>query len=106
MTRRRVTIILTTRGNYAKMKSVMAAIEEQPGLELSVVAGGGAVLQKYGNILGSLGDRPVKLDRVVHFLLEGETPVTMAKSAGLAVIEFATIFENLRPDVVVVSPTA
>ncbi|MDP2913209.1 MAG: UDP-N-acetylglucosamine 2-epimerase, partial [Candidatus Omnitrophota bacterium] len=34
--------------------------------------------------------------------VEGENPVTMAKSAGLAVTEFSTAFENMRPDVVLV----
>ena len=32
--------------------------------------------------------------------MEGETPTTMAKSTGLAIIELATQFENLKPDVV------
>ena len=102
MKKRKVCVILTTRGNYAKMKSVMAAIKKRPDLELQVIVGGGATLNKYGNILGKLGDEPVQVDRVVHFLLEGENPITMAKSAGLAVIEFSTLFENLKPDVVMV----
>ena len=33
-------------------------------------------------------------------VIEGESPTTMAKSTGLTVIELATIFENLDPDIV------
>jgi UDP-hydrolysing UDP-N-acetyl-D-glucosamine 2-epimerase len=102
MKRRKVCIIITTRGNYAKMKSVMKHISETPELELQLVVGGGAILPKYGNIMGSMNGRELKIDRTIHFLVEGENPVTMAKSAGLALIEFTTVFENLKPDIVFV----
>ncbi|MBW1804092.1 MAG: UDP-N-acetylglucosamine 2-epimerase (hydrolyzing), partial [Deltaproteobacteria bacterium] len=34
-------------------------------------------------------------------IVEGENPTTMAKSTGLAILELATIFENLKPHVVI-----
>ena len=36
----------------------------------------------------------------MHSVVDGETPVTMAKSVGLGTIELATHFEALKPDVV------
>jgi len=98
---RKICIIITTRGNYAKTKSVIRGIKAQTPLELQLIVGGGAVLPKYGNIVESF-DGLEKIDRVIHFLVEGENPETMAKSAGLAVIDFTTAFENLRPDIVMV----
>jgi UDP-hydrolysing UDP-N-acetyl-D-glucosamine 2-epimerase len=94
--------VITTRGNYAKMKSVIKHIVADPRLELQLILGGGAILPKYGNISQSFVENGFKIDRVIHFLVEGENPVTMAKSAGLAVSEFSTAFENLKPDIVVV----
>ena len=102
MNRRKICVIITTRGNYAKMKSVIRNINSHATLELQLIVGGGAVLPKYGDIVSSAGGMEKQIDRVIHFLVEGETPMTMAKSAGLAVIDFATAFENLRPDVVIV----
>jgi UDP-hydrolysing UDP-N-acetyl-D-glucosamine 2-epimerase len=100
--KRKICIIITTRGNYAKMKSVIQAISVQPELELQLIVGGGVILPKYGYLIGSLNGEELKIDRVIHFLVEGENPITMAKSAGLAVTEFSTAFENLQPDVVIV----
>ena len=37
---------------------------------------------------------------VVHSIVEGETPITMAKSVGLGTIELATQFQALAPDIV------
>jgi UDP-hydrolysing UDP-N-acetyl-D-glucosamine 2-epimerase len=102
MNRKKICVIITTRGNYAKMKSVIQNIQIQSTLELQLIVGGGAVLPKYGNIIDSMAGLEKKIDRVIHFLVEGENPETMSKSAGLAVIDFTTAFENLRPDVVMV----
>jgi UDP-hydrolysing UDP-N-acetyl-D-glucosamine 2-epimerase len=37
----------------------------------------------------------------VYSVLEGENPAAMAKTTGLGLLELATVFDNLRPDVVV-----
>jgi UDP-hydrolysing UDP-N-acetyl-D-glucosamine 2-epimerase len=84
------------------MKSVIRHIQQNPGLDLQLIAGGGVILHKYGNIIDALQQQNLKPDRIIHFLVEGENPIAMAKSAGLAVTEFSTAFENLDPDVVVV----
>ena len=99
---KKICVIITTRGNYAKMKSVIQNIQSQATLEMQLIVGGGAVLPKYGNIIDSMEGLENQIDRVIHFLVEGENPETMSKSAGLAVIDFTTAFENLRPDVVMV----
>lgn len=100
MKKRKVCVVITTRGNCAKMKPVMKSICQHPKLELQVIVGGSAILPKYGNIVGLLKGDDMQIVRMIHFLVEGENPVTMAKSAGLVVTEFITTFENLRPDVV------
>lgn len=93
----KICVTITTRGNYGKLKSVMDCINADPDLELQVIAGGEAVLPKYGNIIKDL-----KPDRIIPYIVDGETPLTMAKSSGLALIEFATAFSDLAPDVVLV----
>ena len=102
MPKRKICVVLTTRGNYAKMKSVIAAIQASDLLELQVVLGGMVILEKYGRILNQPGATDLPVDRQIHFVIEGETPVTMSKSAGAAVSEFATAFDDLKPDVVIV----
>lgn len=100
--KRKICIVITTRGNYAKMKSVIWHIQASPGLELQLVAAGGAVLPRFGSIVDAINHLGVRVDRHIHYIVEGENPVTMAKSSGLAVSDFATAFEDLGPDVVIV----
>lgn len=102
MTKRKVCVVLTTRGNYAKMKSVIEGIEADDTLELQLVLGGMVVLEKYGRIASQLEAQGRRPARTINFVVEGENLTTMAKSSGLAMMEFATVFEDLKPDVVVV----
>ena len=100
--RRKICVIITTRGNYGKMKSVIEAIQRYDNLELRLVVGGGALLEKYGKIAESFELDGIPINHRIHFIVEGENPITMSKSAGLAVIEFSNIFETMRPDLVTV----
>jgi UDP-hydrolysing UDP-N-acetyl-D-glucosamine 2-epimerase len=100
--KKKICIIITTRGNYAKMKAVMNEIINSDDLELQLILAGGAILDRYGLTGEALVNGQFNVDRIIHFIVEGENPVAMAKSAGMAVIEFSTAFENLRPDVVII----
>lgn len=99
--RKRVCVVVTNRANYARIYSALAAIREHPKLELQLVVGASALLHRFGSaidIIRSDGFDPVA---VVHSVIEGGNPVTMAKTTGLTIIELSTVFENLRPDIVV-----
>ena len=100
--KRKVCVVITTRGNYAKMKSVIAGIQSSPELELQLILGGMVVLEKYGRILDVLEIEKLPVARTINFVVEGESLQTMAKSSGLAITEFATAFDDLEPDVVII----
>jgi len=99
--KRKICFVLTYRGNYAKTKSIMREIKNIPDLELQLVVGGAVILHKFGNPINLIEADGFKVDEMVHFLVEGGKPITMAKSTGLAIVELSTVFENFRPDIVV-----
>jgi len=98
--KRKICIVLTVRGNYAKMKSIMKEIKNRSNCELQLVVGGAVILHKFGNPINIIEADGFEISEMVHFLVEGGKPITMAKSTGLAVVELSTVFENLRPDIV------
>jgi UDP-hydrolysing UDP-N-acetyl-D-glucosamine 2-epimerase len=98
---RRVCIVITARPSYARVKSVMEAVQAHPDLELQLVVGASALLERYGPVIDVIRADGFRPDAVVYMVVEGENLVTTAKSTGLGVVELATIFDNLRPDVVV-----
>ena len=97
---RKICVVIGSRANYSSIKSAMQAIREHPDLELQVVVGASAILDRYGEVVDLIeadGFRPAAR---VYMLIEGETPATMAKSTGLGLLELPTVFEQLKPDFV------
>ncbi len=94
-------MVVASRANYARIKSVLTAVKAHPDLELQVIAGASTLLERTGNAVDVMAMDGFPPDATVQFVIEGETPATMAKSTGLGLLELPTIFELLRPDVVV-----
>lgn len=99
--KRRVCVVVTARPSYARVKSLLQAVDARPELELLLVVGASALLERYGPVVDVMRADGFEPDAVVYMVVEGENLVTTAKSTGLGVVELATIFDNLKPDVVV-----
>lgn len=97
---RKVCIVVASRSNYGRIKSLLGAIQAHPDLELQLVVGASALLHRFGKVIDVIRQDGFSIDATVYFIVEGENPTTMAKSTGLAISELSTIFENLKPDVV------
>lgn len=100
MSRRRIAVVLTNRASYARIKSALAAVRDAPGLELQLIAAASLLLDKYGSAINVLQRDGFTPTAKVYMVLEGENPVTMAKTTGIGITELSTIFDNLQPDFV------
>jgi UDP-hydrolysing UDP-N-acetyl-D-glucosamine 2-epimerase len=98
--RRKVCVVVASRANYARIRTVLEAVREHPDLDLQVVAGASLVLERFGNAVDIMGMEGFAPDATIRFIIEGETPATMAKSTGLGLLELPTVFEMLQPDIV------
>ena len=97
---RKICVVVGSRANYSSIKSAMRAIQQHPDLELQVVVGASALLDRYGQAVDLVERDGFRPAAKVFMLIEGETPATMAKSTGLGLLELPTIFEQLQPDIV------
>lgn len=100
MVKRKICAVVLSRANYGRVKAVLQAVRAHPDLELQLVVGASALLERYGPAIDVIRADGFEPDAVVYSIVEGETPVTMAKSTGLTLLELPTIFEHLRPDIV------
>jgi len=97
---KKICVIVGSRANYSSIKSAMKAIEQHPALQLQLVLCASALLERYGAVADLIERDGFKPDARVHMLLEGETPATMAKSTALGLMELPSVFDQLRPDIV------
>ena len=101
MPKRRVCVLVTARPSYARIRSALQAVRSHPDLELQLVVGASALLERYGSAIQAIERDGFEPSARVYMILEGENLVTSAKSTGLGLVELATTFDNLKPDVVV-----
>jgi UDP-hydrolysing UDP-N-acetyl-D-glucosamine 2-epimerase len=99
--RRKVCVVITARPSYSRIKTALKAIQESADLELQVVIAASALLDRYGTAVNVVESDGFKVAARVYMVLEGENLASMAKTTGLGLIELSTVFDNLRPDVVV-----
>ncbi len=99
--RRKVCVVVSSRASLARITTVLEAVRDHPGLELQVIAAASALLERFGGTVNVLEDAGFKPNAKIHLILEGQTPATMAKSTGLGLLELASAFEMLEPDMVV-----
>jgi UDP-hydrolysing UDP-N-acetyl-D-glucosamine 2-epimerase len=100
VSQRKVCVVVNSRANYGRIKSFLRAAMDHPGLELQLIVGASALLYRFGSAIDIIRGDGFEPQAIVHSVVDGETPVTMAKSVGLGTIELATHFEALKPHVV------
>lgn len=98
---RRIAVFIGNRANYSSIKSVMRALQKREDVKLQTVVGASALLGRFGSIIDQLQKDGFHIDMTFHNQVEGGTPVTMAKTTGLGLIDAAMVFSNLKPHMVV-----
>jgi UDP-hydrolysing UDP-N-acetyl-D-glucosamine 2-epimerase len=101
MPKRRICVLVTARPSYSRIRSALHAIQNHPDLELLLIVGASALLERYGNAIQAIEHDGFTVAARVFMVLEGENLVTSAKSTGIGLSELATVFDNLKPDAVV-----
>ena len=98
---RKICVVITARPSYSRIRTALAAIRDHADLELQLVVTASALLDRYGNAAKVMETEGFAINRRVHMILEGENLVTSTKSTGLGLTELATVFDDLKPDIVV-----
>ena len=101
MRRRKVCVVVTARPSYSRIQTALRAIVRHPALELQLVVAASALLDRYGSAIRFIEEDGFEVAARVYSVLEGENPAAMAKTTGLGLLELATVFDNLQPDIVV-----
>ncbi|WP_152468024.1 UDP-N-acetylglucosamine 2-epimerase [Vibrio sp. THAF190c] len=101
MNKIKVCVVVASRANYGRIKYVLKAVQDNPAMELQLIVGASTLLDRFGkaiNIIKEDGFNPVK---ALHYIVEGETLLTQAKSTGMGIIELSSALDELSPDFVI-----
>ncbi len=101
MIKRKIAVVVTARPSYSRVKTALRSIQEHPCLELQLVLAASALLSRYGSSVNYIEKDGFDIAAKVFNIIEGENLTAAAKSTGIGIIELSTVFENLKPDIVV-----
>ena len=99
---RKICVVTGIRAEYGLLRLVMERIRNSPKLDLQVIATGMHLSPEFGLTYREIEKDGFRIDRKVEMLLSSDTPVGIAKSMGLAMIGFADVFDELKPDLLLV----
>lgn len=104
--KRKICFLITSFIHYSRNIFILDELLKRDNAELHIIIGGSAVLSNYSSRLFRVKEILTKDGfnnlHEAYFNLEGDSGLTKAKTAGLAMIELASIFEKIKPDVLVV----
>ena len=99
--RRRVCVAITARPSYSRIKSLLDAISARTDCELQLILTASSLIDRYGDVSKVVEKDGFRISAKIFSLVEGETHLASAKTTGLGLIETASAFHWLRPDIVV-----
>jgi GDP/UDP-N,N'-diacetylbacillosamine 2-epimerase (hydrolysing) len=95
-------VVTGSRAEYFLLRWIMEGIRDSENLELQVIVTGMHLSSEFGLTYSDINKDGFRIDRKVEMLLSSDTPSSVSKSMGLAMIGFADAFEQLQPDLIIV----
>ena len=98
---KKICIVVNSRANYARIKSVLIGINKRKYLKLILVVGASATLFRFGEVDKVIKKDGFNIDDRIFSVVEGNDLIGMSKTIGLSIIELSNILRKKKPDLVV-----
>ena len=98
--KRKICVVINNRANYARIKYFLKFAKKIKNIDLHVIVGASANLDRYGDLNEVLKKDGFFPKYKISTIVEGENPIAMSKSTALSIIELSSIFERIKPHIV------
>lgn len=99
---KKICILTATRAEYGLLKPIIIKLMGVSEFDVRVVVTGAHLSPEFGLTYKEIEDDGIKIDKKIEILLSSDTPTSISKSMGLAMVSFADYFEELMPDMLLV----
>ncbi len=101
MKKKNVCVVITARPSYSRIKSALVALKKYKHINLQIVVAASALLDNYGKVVDEIEKDGFEISAKVYNVVSGENLNVTAKTTGLGIIELSTVFDNIKPDIVI-----
>lgn len=99
---RKICVVTGTRAEFGLLRWLMQEIQNEPQMELQVIATGMHLSPEFGLTYREIEQAGFLINAKVEMLLSADTATAVTKSMGLGLISYADTYERLAPDLIVV----
>lgn len=93
-----ISVLTATRAEYGLLKPIIKNLSSIEDFDVRIVATGAHLSPEFGLTYQEIEKDGLTIDEKIEILLSSDTPSSISKSMGLALIGFAEYFDKLRPD--------
>lgn len=97
-----ISVLTATRAEYGLLKPLISKLNTVKEFDVRIVATGAHLSPEFGLTYQEIEKDGFTIDEKIEILLSSDTPSSISKSMGLAIIGFADYFEKLNPDLLIV----
>lgn len=94
-------IVTGARAEYGLFYPLLKIIQKEKDIKLQIVATGMHLSSEFGLTYRMIEKDGFKIDRKAKILLFGDTGIGVTKTVGLGIMKFASVFNSLKPDIVI-----
>jgi len=97
-----ISILTATRAEYGLLRPLIRKLNNIPEFDVKVVVTGAHLSPEFGLTYHEIENDGIIIHEKIEILLSSDTPASITKSMGLAMISFADYFVRIRPDILIV----
>lgn len=97
-----ISVVTSTRADYGLLKPLLEQLYKNNKYEILLYVTGMHLSYEFGNTYHEIEADGFKIAKKIPILLADDSFASMSKTMGIALIEFSTLFEEKRPDLVII----
>lgn len=100
--KKKIAVLTATRAEYGLLKPLIKEFDKVEDFDVRLAVTGAHLSPEFGLTYQEIENDGFKIDEKIEILISGDTPSSISKSMGLAMMGFADYFKRLKPDLLVV----
>lgn len=98
----KILVFTGTRADYGIMFWLLKDLDNHPSFELELLVSGAHLCNQFGDTYKAIEQDGITITRKVDIVLSGNTPTSISKSVGLAIISYGDTIDDLKPDAIII----
>lgn len=99
--KKKISIVTANRAEYGLLRPLILGLKNEKNIELNIAVTGAHLSEEYGYTYKEIENDNIEVSEKIEILMNSDTPASISKSMGIAMMCFADYFYRVQPDTVI-----